>query len=120
MPSNYAMIMSWDRQVPGREAQGNELKEWNIKFWTEQQRAGKIESFEWFILTPHGGCMNGFLMVRGDRKKIDDLIWGDDFMSMMHRAALVCTGLTLAHAFCAGGASKLMEGREGAVLKYAS
>ena len=50
--------------------------------WLEKlQASGQIESFEPVLATPHGGDLNGFIMIRGDRTKLDQLSTTEEWLN---------------------------------------
>jgi hypothetical protein len=51
-----------------------------VEYYGRLQQQGEIDSFEPFGLEPHGGDLNGFLLVRGDRDKLARLCVSEAFM----------------------------------------
>jgi hypothetical protein len=43
------------------------------------QKRGFFESMEVIALTPHGGELNGFVLLKGERAKLDELRRTDEF-----------------------------------------
>jgi hypothetical protein len=66
------IFQGWDRPVPGREKQAMQLFQKVLAYYSKSKTEGKIESFEAVSLTPHGGDLNGFILVRGDAKKLSE------------------------------------------------
>lgn len=48
-------------------------------YYTRLQLEGTIESFEPVILSAHGGDLAGFVVLRGDRNKLDALKQTEEF-----------------------------------------
>ncbi len=71
--ADSVIFTGWDRAVPGREKQAMQLFQKSLAFHSKMKSEGKIESFESFLLTPHGGDLNGFFLVRGDAKKLAEV-----------------------------------------------
>lgn len=44
-----------------------------MEYYSKLQSGGKIESFEPVILAHHGGDLNGFIILRGESKKLADV-----------------------------------------------
>src|SRR5260221_529413 len=65
--------------------------------WLQQQ--GVIESFEPVALEPHGGDLAGFLLIRGDREKLNALRTNEEFLRLNNRAAQVVDDLGIITAF---------------------
>jgi hypothetical protein len=105
MASDHGLFIGWNRVRTGRE--GLAQKNYNAMdaFWAKQKAAGKIVSSEWVTLTPHGGNINGFLLIRGDRKAIEELAWSDEFISIMSRGEVAAEGMMVIWALV-GDAAK--------------
>ena len=74
------LFIAWNRPFPDKEKESygflmSEGKEQLVKW----EKAGLFESHEINALTPHGGDVNGFILLRGDRAKLDELRRTDDF-----------------------------------------
>ena len=81
--SNHCLFIGWNRPVIGREMAAVEIFNMFVGFLTKEQKAGNIDSFEPVILGVHGGDLNGFVLVRGDQKKLDVLRASDTFLEMI-------------------------------------
>jgi hypothetical protein len=82
------LFIGWNRPYPGQEKEaygflmgegGERLKQWKKEGW--------FESSEIIGITPHGGDLNGFILVKGERAKLDELRRTDDFERFSMRAA---------------------------------
>src|SRR6266496_1296038 len=68
------LFMGWNRPVVGREGDA-----WKFLMGEGQamlanfQKQGFFERIERVALTPHGGSVNGFLLLFGERAKLDEL-----------------------------------------------
>jgi hypothetical protein len=83
------LFIGWDRPHPGKES---EAFRWLM---TEGMAAldafktkGFYESREQIGLTAHGGDLNGFLLLFGERAKLDELRRTDDFERFSMRMAM--------------------------------
>ena len=86
MGSNV-VFFAWDRSIPGRErASGAHFQEF-VQYLGSLQRDGTIQSFETVFLDPHGGDMNGFFLVRGERQKLDELVASTPWLTHITRAS---------------------------------
>jgi hypothetical protein len=63
----------WTRPVVGREKQAIQLFQKATAYYSKLKAEGKIESFESFLLMPHGGDLNGFTVIKGDAKKLAEI-----------------------------------------------
>jgi hypothetical protein len=82
------LVLGWDRAIPGREGDALELFTQVTGWLAKQQQAGGIASFEPVILSAHGGDLNGLIIIRGERTKIDALRANDEFLTLQTRATL--------------------------------
>ncbi len=93
------LFTGWGSVVRGREEHALEVFGETIEFWTNAQQAGRIESFEPVLLTPHGGDLAGFILVRGTREKLDEIRTDHEFERMMARAGAVVEDLGVIEAY---------------------
>ena len=84
--ATHGLFIGWTRALPNREPQAIETFQSFLAYFGKQQQFGAIESFEPALLSPHGGDLNGFILVRGDRQKIDNLRWSEEFLDLAARA----------------------------------
>jgi len=95
-----SFFFGYDRPTPGRELAGMETIANVTTFLEKQKAAGNINSFDLVSLTPHGGDLNGFILVRGEQSKLDALRSSDEFVDLLYHAHLhlqkfgVADGLT--------------------------
>ena len=67
------IFIGWNRPVVGREQQAMKLFQKAMEYYSKLQSGGKIESFEPVILAHHGGELNGFIILRGESKKLAEV-----------------------------------------------
>ena len=106
--ANAALFMGWKAPTVGRESQAIELFGNNIAFWTKQKESGTIESFEPVILSRHGGDMNGFVLIRGDREKLDEIKRTDEYITLISQASFCIDGFGVVDAHVGEGVAKMM------------
>jgi hypothetical protein len=53
------------------------------------QQDGRIEGFDVLLLAPHGGDLNGFVVLRGDRKALADVRFSEEFERLIARASAI-------------------------------
>jgi hypothetical protein len=97
------LFIGWGQAVRGREAKAVQVFEEGLEFWRGQQASGAIESFEIVFLGPHGGDLNGFLLVRGTHEQIAAVRANDEFQRVNARAAAVVDGLGIIDATVGDG-----------------
>ncbi|WP_394840548.1 hypothetical protein LZC95_25950 [Pendulispora brunnea] len=89
--SQGALFVGWGSIIAGRErAAANVLGE--ALGYLERLKAEKtIERFETVLLEPHGGELEGFVLITGDKEKLARLRVDDEFVR-------VIVGVQLVHA----------------------
>jgi hypothetical protein len=97
--ANAALVIGWGPAVRGREQKALQVFNEAIQYYTRLQQQGEIESFEPVALEPHGGDLNGFLLVRGDREKLSRLRYSDEFVRLNNRAMQVVDNFGVIGAF---------------------
>jgi hypothetical protein len=94
-----ALMIGWGATVRGREQKALQVFNEAIEYYTRLQQQGTIESFEAVALEPHGGDLQGFLLIRGDRAKLDAIRSSEEFLRLNNRAALIIDNLGVVTAF---------------------
>ncbi len=113
--ADEALFVGWGPVVRGREQIALDVFQETLEFWGRQQRDGRIEGFEPFLLQPHGGGLGGFMLIRGQRARLDELSASEEFTRVMARAGMVVEELGVVRAY--GGEAL---GRQMAAFREAS
>ena len=61
-----ALFIGWGAVVRGREQQALQVFQESMQYYGGLQQEGRIESFDVYLLAPHGGDLNGFVILRGE------------------------------------------------------
>jgi hypothetical protein len=93
-----ALFIGWGATVGGRERQAVQVFTDSMTFLTKLVADGRIASFEPFFLEPHGGDLEGFIVVRGDLQEIAKIRIEDDFQKLAVRAQVVVTNFGIVGA----------------------
>ena len=109
--ADAGLFIGWGAPVRGREAKGLEIFNEALAYYGRLQQDGVIEDFETAILEPHGGDLQGFILLRGGEEQLAQLRVDDEFVRMSTRAGLIVEGLGVI------GAS-LGDGLEQAITTY--
>jgi hypothetical protein len=86
--ADAGLFVGFGNPVRGREDQAIELFNETLGWYTRLQEEGEIESFEPVFLEPHGGDLNGFILIRGDAEKLSKLRVSDEFTQFTIKASL--------------------------------
>ena len=105
--ANAAIFIGWGQVVRGREAKALEVFNEGQAYYGRLQAAGTIESFETVLLQPHGGDLAGFILMRGERAKLDALANTAEFQTLTVRANLIVDKIGVVNASIG---TELMEG----------
>jgi hypothetical protein len=84
-----ALFIGWGAVVRGREQQALQVFQESMQYYGGLQQEGRIESFDVYLLAPHGGDLNGFVILRGDRKALADIRFSDEFERLLARASAI-------------------------------
>jgi len=102
------ILLGWDRPVPGRERQAGALFQEALGYYARLQGEGAIESFEAVLLSPHGGDMNGFMLIRGEPGKLAALEATEQWHLLVTRAGLLLDGLGVVTGVTGEGVAQWM------------
>ena len=91
--ADRVIFIRWNRSVVGREKQAMQLFQKATDFYSKLKAAGRIESFEPTILAGHGGELNGFILLKGDAKKLEAVREEDTFFNSVSRRDIVWKAL---------------------------
>jgi hypothetical protein len=107
--ADAGLFIGWGEVVRGRENEAVEVFNETLAYYTRLQEEGTIESFEPVFLEPHGGDLNGFILIRGDAEKLAALRVSDEFTQLSLRATLIVDGFGVVGADLAERLQRQME-----------
>ena len=110
MAADHGIFMRWQRPIAGREGHAIELFNSFTSDLGKQQQQGNIESYEPVMLSPDGGPIGGYFMVRGSRQNLDKLTTTDEYVNLLTQAELMLKHLSVTHAYLGDGV-KVQMGR---------
>lgn len=84
-----ALFIGWGPPVRGREKQALGVFQEAMEYYGRLQQAGRIERFEAILLAPHGGDLNGFIMLYGERAALAEIRFSEEFERLLVRAASI-------------------------------
>jgi hypothetical protein len=93
MAADNVLFIGWNRTIAGREKVGLELFRSALAYFAEVKAAGQIASFEPVLLRPHGGDLNGFILIKGDAAKLDALQHSEKFEDLITKVAVNVQGV---------------------------
>ncbi len=107
--ADAGLFIGWGEVVRGRESEAIELFNETLAYSGRLQEEGTIDSFEPVFLEPHGGDLNGFILIEGDSEKLAALRVSDEFTQFSLRATLVVDGFGVVGADLAERLQRQME-----------
>jgi hypothetical protein len=106
--ANAGILITWEDSKLGREALGGELYMTSMAYYQAKVEDGTLESFEPFIAQRHGGDRNGFILLRGDRAKLDEMKRSDEFLAIMLKGIHCLTSFSVVDVFLGDGLNRVM------------
>jgi hypothetical protein len=86
--ADAGLFVGFGSPARGRESQAVELFNEVLAYYGRLQDSGEIESFEPVFLEPHGGDLDGFILLRGDAEKLASVRVSEEFTQLSIRAGL--------------------------------
>jgi hypothetical protein len=106
--ANYALFIGWGNVVRGREELSLRVFQETVEFWGHAQQDGRVDGFEPFFLEPHGGGLNGFMLIYGERGRLDAIRTSEEFERLMTRADAVVDELGVVTAYAQEALGRMM------------
>jgi hypothetical protein len=103
-----ALCTVFGEPVPGREKQALDVYSDTMQYWGRLQQEGKIERFDVTVLTPTGGDVTGFIVVRGTAEQIDSVRRTKEYQQLLNRVQLAVSHLRVNDAFVDEGLAQIM------------
>jgi hypothetical protein len=94
-----ALFIGWGPVVRGRELKSLEVFQEALGYYGKLQQEGRIEGFEPTLIAPHGGDLAGFILIRGERGKLDEVRTSEEFQRITVRAAMVVDDIGVIDAY---------------------
>jgi hypothetical protein len=107
--ANSVIFIGWDRPVVGREKQAMQLFQKAMEYHSKLQADGRIESFEAVILSAHGGDLNGFIMLKGDAKKLAEIREEDTFVQLVIEGGYCLQGYGVVPGYSGAGVTNVLS-----------
>ena len=113
--ADAAMFIGWGQVVRGREKRAVKVFNESVEYWGQLQSDGRIEDFEVVLLTPHGGDLQGFALLRGSEEQIRSLSADEEFQRRVQRADLIVESQGVVNAVIGEGIARGMAQYEAEV-----
>lgn len=106
--ADAALFIGWGQVVRGREQRAVQVFNESVEYWGSLQGDGRIEDFEVVLLTPHGGDLQGFALLRGREEQINELRADEEFARRVQRADLIVESQGVVNAALGDGIARGM------------
>jgi len=103
-----ALFLGWGPVVRGRELKALDVFQETLTYYGKLQEDGKIDSFEPVLLTPHGGGLAGFILLRGARAALDEVRSSEGFQTLVARAGAIVDEIGVIDAYTGEALGKQM------------
>jgi hypothetical protein len=113
--ADAALFIGWGQVVRGREKRAIQVFNESVEYWAGLQGDGKIEDFEVVLLTPHGGDLQGFALLRGSEDQIGALRADEEFQRRTARADMIIDSQGVVDAVIGEGVARAMAQYQGEV-----
>jgi hypothetical protein len=113
--ADAAMFIGWGQVVRGREKRAVQVFNESVEYWGGLQGEGKIEDFEVALLTPHGGDLQGFALLRGSEQQISALQTDEEFQRRAVRADQIIESQGVVTAVIGDGVARAMAQYQGEI-----
>ena len=100
--ADAALLIRWDRPVPGREQQALALFGSSLEYYGTLQSEGTIESFEPVVLSANSTDLSGFILIRGSADKLSALKRDDRFLELMISGQYLIAGFGVIDGYVEG------------------
>jgi hypothetical protein len=107
--ADAGLFIGWGEVVRGREDRALESFNATIELFGQMQSDGRIESFEVALLNPHGGDLQGFMLLRGSEAQMDAVPHDEEFEHVMTRASLLVENLGIIPALMGASLARGMS-----------
>jgi hypothetical protein len=97
------VFIGWGPSLPGRERKSVELFLETMRYFMGLVAQGRLISVEPVFLEPHGGDLEGFLLLRGDQDELNRLRGEDEVRRLMVKASLILQDLRVVGAVTGSG-----------------
>jgi len=103
------IFVGWDRPIVGREKQSMQLFQKVMEYNSKLQADGKIESFEAVALSAHGGDMNGFVLYKGDARKLAEILQEDTWVQLALEGQYCMQGFGVVSGYIGAGVTNFLS-----------
>ncbi len=117
--ADAALFIGWGQVVRGREQRAVEVFNDSVAYWGRLQADGKIEDFETVLLSPHGGDLGGFALLRGSAEQLAALRADEEFEQRTSHVDMIVDNQGVVDAVINEGIARAMGQYQTAISELA-
>jgi len=117
--ADAALFIGWGQVVRGREQRAVEVFNDSVAYWGRLQGDGKIEDFETVLLSPHGGDLGGFALLRGSAEQLAALRADEEFEQRTSHVDMIVDNQGVVDAVINEGIARTMGQYQTAISELA-
>jgi hypothetical protein len=106
--ADEALFIGWGEVVRGRERKAVEVFNESIQYYGQLQQDGTIERVDAWFLAPHGGDLAGFVLLHGERERLDEIQRSPEFERLQTRAGMIVDGTGVVNAYTGDALARQM------------
>jgi hypothetical protein len=109
MNTGNALLVGWNKAESGKEKRALEHFMDFHGYLEGLKKAGTITGWHDVLLNPHGGDMNGFVLITGEPAKLSELQRNEAWLAHVVRGSINMTNFGVATATTGDGALELLQ-----------
>jgi hypothetical protein len=106
--ADAGLMLGWHRPTRGREKAALEVFNNSVAYYGRLQSEGRIESFEIVFLRPHGGDLDGFMLMRGSADQMAAVTTDEEFERIVQAADLTVDGIGVIDCLLGDGIARAL------------
>lgn len=107
--ADSGIFMGWTRPATGASHKAMELYKHIDGYFNLLHAEGRIASFDTVLLGANGGDLGGFVLIRGDRDKLDALRSSPQFRDVTVRGSMFLVGFRVLRAHMGSEVTGLLQ-----------
>jgi hypothetical protein len=107
--ADSGIFMGWTRPATGASNKAMGLYKHIDGYFTRLHAEGRIANFDTVLLGAHGGDLGGFVLIRGDREKLDAIRSSAEFREVTVRGSMFLVGFRVLRAHMGSEATGLLQ-----------
>ena len=111
--ADHGIFLGWGDVITGRERKAEMVFGEAIAYFTQLREQGKIESVEPVFLRPHGGDLGGFMLIKGERDALHEILTSPEWERLSNRVHAIVDHYGVVNAFVGDEAVRLVAATGG-------